>query len=392
MGAAAAVSLKTTLLLVALVVTALLTVLMSAGRTPWRRRLPRLIRGGAAAIVGLLLIPTALTLVFVAKGALGAFYYGAIGHQLVPGVYSFSVYHPVLSSVAVLMSLGCAFASVRSDPSDGLTVRRTFVFLLVAVLVAALSLWPVRAKQTLVVIYPLLVVMLCAGTEKTVGWLMRRGSAIRRDALLCAIATLVALVQLGWLLAEAPWRDQTAADLRRWRQVLRLTDPSQTVMDIKGELIFRRRAYYYVLEKVTRLRLRRGLLPDDVAERLVATRTCVASTEKRGIPDASARFINENYVPVGSLLAAGKFLDRPPETASSILFDVRIPARYAMITPVGPARGTLDGKPCRGGVFLDAGPHEYRGVPGEGRLVLIWAQALERGFSPWQTSLPESSE
>jgi len=29
------------------------------------------------------------------------------------------------------------------------------------------------------------------------------------------------------------------------------------------------------------------------------------------------------------------------------------------------------------------GPHEYRSSSGEGRLALVWAQAVERGFSPF---------
>jgi hypothetical protein len=44
--------------------------------------------------------------------------------------------------------------------------------------------------------------------------------------------------------------------------------------------------------------------------------------------------------------------------------------------------GTLDGKPYAGKVFLGAGPHEFVSADPRQPHLLVWAQALERGFQP----------
>ena len=61
--------------------------------------------------------------------------------------------------------------------------------------------------------------------------------------------------------------------------VLRLTDPSDTIMDLKGETVFRDRPFYYVLEIVTLARMQLGVIPDTIPEALVAHRTCVAAAD-----------------------------------------------------------------------------------------------------------------
>jgi hypothetical protein len=43
----------------------------------------------------------------------------------------------------------------------------------------------------------------------------------------------------------------------------------------------------------------------------------------------------------------------------------------------------LDGTPYDGARFLDAGRHGYAPAPGDARIAVIWAQAAERGFSPF---------
>ena len=60
------------------------------------------------------------------------------------------------------------------------------------------------------------------------------------------------------------------------RAILRLTNPSDYVFDCKGETVFRRRCFYYVLEPFTLVRMQRHLIVNDIARRCVATGTCVA--------------------------------------------------------------------------------------------------------------------
>ena len=84
---------------------------------------------------------------------------------------------------------------------------------------------------------------------------------------------------------------------------------------------------------------------------------------------------------------AGTLLDASErDPAGEIPFDVAIPARYALIGQSETPAGVLDGTPYDGARFLDAGPHGYAPGPGDVRIAVIWAQAAERGFSPF---LPE---
>ncbi len=183
-----------------------------------------------------------------------------------------------------------------------------------------------------------------------------------------------------------------------WQEVLRLTDPGQKVFDLKGELLFRQRAYYYMFETVTGLRFERGLLKDDIPERLIEAHACVATIGKMRLPDRARRFIEDNYILVGPVLVAGKWLvppaigpaSRPRDAGQVIRFTVEIPARYTILSAEGrPGVGLLDGQPLGGPRDLAAGPHEYRRAAGDADLALIWAQAAQRGYRPMDSLPPE---
>lgn len=390
LGVTVAVSLKTVFLMAALLAAALVSVLVRTGVYPWRRLLRRVLSVMPALLLGFLLVPLALVVFFSAMGALGPLYHGTIGHNLPWGLYHMRWLRPPLACIIVGVGLLCARLVKTSPSSGGLALRRTFVLLLGGMLLLAITFWTVAAKQSYIPIYPFLVLLTVVCVDGVLHRLAGRVGLAPRRSLLYPVAALAAAVMLAGLVVDFPRRNEAAEDVQRWQQVLRLTDSDQTVMDLKGELIFRRRACRHVFELLTRTRFRMGQLPDDVAEHLIATRTCVASPNLGGLPPAAVRFVNENYVPAGLLLVAGKMLRRPNDGTPVVKFDVQIPAEYAIITPTGPAGGGLDGRPCRGGRFLASGPHEYRPAAGETKLALFWTQALKRGFSPFQPSPAES--
>ena len=72
-------------------------------------------------------------------------------------------------------------------------------------------------------------------------------------------------------------RARSGSGLKILAEVLRLTDPDDYVMDAKCGATFRRRPFYYALEDATQARIQLGLIKDGIVERLIATRTCVAS-------------------------------------------------------------------------------------------------------------------
>src|SRR5262249_7652114 len=60
---------------------------------------------------------------------------------------------------------------------------------------------------------------------------------------------------------------------------------------------------------------------------------------------------------------------------------VEVPQVYALFGATGAARGALDGAPWNGARRLVVGLHRYVPAPGEGRLALVWAPAIERGYA-----------
>src|SRR5207249_248864 len=110
------------------------------------------------------------------------------------------------------------------------------------------------------------------------------------------------------LIGRPPWRDATAPERTRIADVLALTGPDESVMDLKGEAVFRRRPVPWVLESVTQERFRRGLMPDEIAAELRATRTAVAMPDHHKLPPGIRAFLNANYVEVGAVRVLGRRL------------------------------------------------------------------------------------
>jgi hypothetical protein len=152
-------------------------------------------------------------------------------------------------------------------------------------------------------------------------------------------------------------------------------------MDLKGESLFRRRPVYTVLENVTEERIRRGDIADDIADRMIAAGTFVAVVDSERFPPAARRFLNDNYVPVGRLRVAGKFL--VPGADGTSRFEIVLPGRYAIVSPFGSVAGILDGEPFEGSRRLAAGAHRFRRTNGPPVLALVWADAVDACYSPF---------
>ena len=386
LGSAAGVSLKTTFLLAGLAGAMMVTVLATARTYPWRRDLPRLAGAASSALLGFLVVPLALVLLFAALGALEPFYHGTIGHNLLPGLGRFQWYRVVATLGVLLVGVLAALPDLRQTPATGRTLRRTCILSLGGTLLAALVFWPIRTVQSLMPIYPPLILLVLVCIDRVGGRLLRLWRRGARTWALPSAAGVLAAVLLGWLVFHVPRENNVAPHVRTWQDVLRLTDPGQTVMDQKGELIFRRRVWYPVLEELTRERLQRGLLVDDIPECLAAGGTCVTSFGR--MPPRATAFIRENFVSVGRLNVAGMFLGGEDAVVhnAAIVFEVKVPATYSVVTPSGRGTGLLDGTPCGGGRFLEAGRHVYRPAAGESHLALVWTQAVDRGFLPLWSS------
>jgi hypothetical protein len=244
--------------------------------------------------------------------------------------------------------------------------------------------WPLVTRQDMLPVVPMAAVLL-AGALVSVSTVVR----LRRPRfgwLLTAVAALpgvIVISELTWASSmEPPWVDGTQGQAALLGDVLRLTRPTDSIMDFRGETVFRLRPFYYALEAITLERMRMGLLTDDIADHLVAARTPVAVPDNDDFPPQARRFLNRNYLLVGKLRVAGKIL-QDVTGAGARRFEIRIPLRYAIVTPSGPARGVLDGTAYEGPRDLAVGPHSYVPAAGENRAAVVWADAVDRGRSPF---------
>ena len=391
LGAAFGVSLKTSLMVIALALalsTVLIIRLLAHAKVGWRN----IALWIAAGLAGMAVIPAAIAIFFYEKGAWRPFYYCIITHNTLPalGHWSDKAFHvtwfpPSIPSpwwfplaLPAMFIAARSFAACHKDISLGL--RRATVFLAAGFFYFPLrSYWPLITGQDFLPVEPLL----CIGVAAAVVEFENR-CAVRRwaqPAFCSALLAFIAVTEIGFaFLHQLPWRNKAVEFTQHLEATLRLTDPGDLVMDGKGETIFRNRPFYYALEDITRTRIMRGLIPDDIPECLVATRTCVASTSR--LPPRAMKFVEANYVQLNkSVRVAGRYLGegRPGKRME---FDLVIPARYAFDFNNKQIAGTLDGVPYTGSRFLEAGHHEFQIGSGRGIVYVVWAQALERGFSP----------
>ena len=369
-------SMKTTVLFAASALAALAAPQLVA-RGFSLREIGRSLRAAGPVVAGALLAPAALCAFFAAQGAWGEFYYGVIGHNILPGVDAKN--HPAwlrLIFPLALPFLGCAALRIaRWVPERALAERRVFVFLVAGLYYAALySFWTLLTRQDFLPFYPLVAIL----AAPLLAWLAEtRGRPLW--GLACVGVIEIALILGG----RPPWIDGTVREREILRDTLRLTRPGEFVMDFKGECVFRQRAFRFVTEPLTFVRLRRGIIADTVAADMLDKKVMVALNQNRWFPKDGTAFMTENFLPIGHLRVAGKVIAKEPVGAGApVPFQVAVPASYALWAGGQPVTGTLDGTPYTGPRELAAGPHEFRPAENHPRLAIIWQRALDAGFIP----------
>jgi hypothetical protein len=104
---------------------------------------------------------------------------------------------------------------------------------------------------------------------------------------------------------------------------------------------------------------------------------------KRLSPDTH-RFVKRNYLPVtNNLRVAGVILEPSSQNPHRFDFEVVIPASYKIISRDASVSGILDGTPDAGARFLAPGPHTFETRSTFNQLVLLWTQAVDRHFTPF---------
>ena len=382
LGVAMGISQKTILLVLALGGAALLTLALAPGA---RARMP-LRRGvllGACWLAGVAVVPALVVVCFAALGALRPMAYCLVTHNVVPGLGSWAhPWHLGTLALGLAAALWLSAPLVRRATTDRVLLLRFVVFLSLVLYVSLLyGAWPLVTGQDWLPADPLAAILI-AGT--LFSWFAGHptGSVLRRAAAGAGIAAL-ALGATTLVLKGPIWRNGAAPAEALVADVLRLTDPGDVVIDAKGETVFRRRAWYWALESITRERLRRGMIRDSLPSELVARRCHVATPDDPRFPPGARAFLAANYVSVGRLRVSGALLHGAAGSTAPVVFRIEVPGRYMVVGDAGPATGTLDGRPLTGPRMLGQGAHEFTRAAGSGELAVVWARALDRGFSPF---------
>ena len=379
LGFSFGVSMKSTLLLVSLVISGALTLAL-LGPKGWRDHSSRPLRCIILFMAGAVLVPGIIAIFFLIKGYWSDFRYcifdfNLLARSLLPrrthwlSIFSFPF---ILLGAGLLLRSG-------GDPTRN--ARRAFLLILCgSYLVLLESVWRSVMHQDYLPVYPLIFVLGAA-------YLIARCEvSFPRPGATISVLVLLAVAEIVWDFAREPiWRDQKPPPGEMLQSVLSMTRPNDYVLDAKGETIFRPRALRAVLETITQRAIARGLLPDDAPERCIATRACVVATifEDRFSP-RTQQFVERNYLPVTSTVrVAGFRLTSLPGDPTRSEFEVTIPAVYRLISPQGNLSGSLDGVPFEKARFLAAGHHVFQSAGSLNGVALIWAQAIDRGFSPF---------
>jgi hypothetical protein len=378
-GATFATSMKTSLLVLALLICGVPVVVSRLRRGDLAREL--FIATAAAAALGLIVLPALVIVFFASHGALSSLYYCTVQHNTLHGLFIWAEIGKRISPISAGLGVGfCTWICYRDASSVGIRSRIAVAGFSVALYLFLIAgCWPLIQVQDYLPIAPigvLLVLGAVAGRPWRLPWFA---------------PSLCAITEIALLLFFAPPRPGVMSDkIQLIANVLTLTSRDDYVMDSKGEAIYRRRPFYYVLEGITLRRIQLNLIKDEIPEALIETRTPLATLQR--MPARAQNFIAENYLPISfRLRALGKILPSAESSGRTFDFDIAVAAEYAICMEHGDVSAECDGEPFAKRKFLEAGRHRLRVAQGgHGRLAIIWARALEKGFSPFAAIKPDN--
>ena len=361
LGCAMATSMKTSLVVMTLAMTAIVS---HAFR---RRSLAATIRPAFVALAGIVIMPAIITAYFASKGALSNLYDCVIRFNELAAAdksaaaiwFDRAVYIPALA-----LLLWTAWKK-RLHNDDWQSQWRFFLAFGTAFYAITLAgFWILISPRDMLPLLTPLAIFLAAAIDR-----------LEIRVPLYAGTCLLFVAGIWYYAGRLELR--TDEQITMMRQVLGLTRPGEPVMDLKGETIYRRRPYYYILEFITRGAVLRSLVPDTIAQDVVRARCHVAQADGPFLPRRGRAFLRANFLDLGRLRASGQWIRDDGS------FTIAVPGEYVILNSNGEAQGALDGSPYRGKRMLAPGAHAFAASAPGAQLAVLWAPAYERGYSPF---------
>jgi hypothetical protein len=346
-----------------------------------------------ALLAGTIIVPASLAWWFAKNNVLGDAWYGILTYNSVPGLGRLHTPRAVrvgvlemAGAVAALIALSAWIARQWIAPERRLSYHLLF---LGSGFYGALifTLWPLLDAEHLIAYYALFVTGLMPLAVGALTRFSQSRNAVWPYALPAAAAFAIMAVE-AWTVRV----DYVSGFSTQIANLLRLSNPTDYVMDLKGETIFRPRPCNYLFEGVGIARAQRGLMPDDIPERMMATKTCITVRHNyRFVSPRTLAFMDQNNIRVGSYRVLGHAM-KPTTEQSTYTFEVVIPETFAFVSGGKAIRGTIDGRPCEGFATVSAGVHTFITNRPCSEVRFVWKQAIDRGFFPSKIDRDVSSK
>lgn len=342
MGGAFAVSMKSTVMLVAIAGGAIGTRLLRrkettrSSRPPWEPALHWTFFAAAASI------PATIFAIFALAGVWKPMWYDVVIHNIVPFEHAWRglLFIPLYPAIR--------FIALRIEDR-----RRLFVFGCTALFLLVLVVfWTRLADEDFLPLYPLLALLAAP-------LLIRRH---RFAPQFCVAACAVAI-----LFITVPWRDEAHQEIEIVNEVVSITTPQEPVLDLKGESVFRVRPWYFGLETLTNAHMRLGEIHDTIADTLVRTATHVVVSDR--LPPRARSFVEKNYIRWENLFVAGNEILGTFCASDARRFHLAIPGSYIVLG----GRALIDGTSADHGIYLSAGDHIFTARQPLRNPTVIWS-------------------
>ncbi len=234
-------------------------------------------------------------------------------------------------------------------------------------LILLLAMAPEVRKQTLLVAYPLLILLGLTFVRK-----FDRIGRIWRPIVVAAWAAAF----VHFVVESSLWHDGMGAQRQLLTQVLQLTDGDEYLFDGRGETIFAERPVYLAFVAVTTDAVEDGRLDSPDPNGLVSAPTSVAIGSLDGLPKAFRRYLDAHYLLAsdGGLRVSGMIL-KPTWKDGKWTQDVSIalPGSYVIVKN----NAVVDHVE-----IILPGPHTFDFGADRTRGFLIWEEAWTDGFRP----------